>query len=139
MGPLFPESTLQGLRAMNADNLPHSCVRYAFGTVYGPGGVTDEDWGPVDGGPWPCRATRAGNTEAERVRADQVTGEATWVVVFAAGTRVGLQERLVVTGVEAGVAFELHLEVLDAGPRANEVMHKCLCREGQFNPADMGG
>ena len=137
-GPLFPASTLDHLRAMNEANLPHTCQRYRNTSGYGPGGVVTAGWAAHEA-PVECRATPSGVTAAERSRADQVEGVATYTVVFPAGTDVLEADRLVVTGQDPdGSAWELRLEVLGvAGPRANEVMRKAACEVGRFDPATM--
>lgn len=137
--PLFPESTLAAMRAMNEGNLPHSGQVYRNGSGYGPGGVVTEGWG-AHGNPLKCRAIPVNTSvAAERVTADQVEVATRFTVAFPAGADIMEADRIVVTGEDPnGSAWELRLEVLAvSGPRASEVLRKVAGERAQFNPAEM--
>lgn len=136
---LFPESTLAQMRAINEDNLPHSCQVYRNTSGYGPGGVVTEGWA-AHGAPIPCRAAPMNTTAAaERIAGDQVEALTRYIVAFRHSADVTAEDRLVVTGVNPdGGAWELRLEVVTPpGPRVDEVLRKAVCEVRQFDPATM--
>lgn len=125
LAPLFSDTDLAELRAMNDANLDCLADVYRPTKTRGPGGVETVAY-PVtpDATGLPCRLSPA-NTPQKQLTADALVLDARCVLVFAANADVMVNDRLVVTGAMAGESFTATL-LLDgvSVPRSNAIATK---------------
>ena len=108
---LLPDSTLAVLRQVNETNLDAFCDRYRPTEERSAGGVVKKVWPATpDVEAIRCRLTFAGAPQ-ERLTADAVSAKRDYVVVFATGADIEVNDRLAVTGRTKGIPWAVTVEV----------------------------
>ena len=108
---LFPAHTLAELRRVNETNLDALADRYRPTEERSAGGVTKKVWpDDPDTEGIRCRLSFAG-TPQERLTADAVKPGRDYVLVFATGADVAVNDRYLVSGRTKGIPWAVTVEV----------------------------
>jgi uncharacterized protein DUF6093 len=131
---LLPDVDAAEMRAMQQENMPHTCALYNVTETTNSEGATSMTRVQPAVYSGPCRLSSMGDVKLEQVLAGAISAPDRYRVILPAGTLVARTQELDVSGVtrtdDGNIAFAMTLDIegIEPGNTAIEITRKAVAK-----------